>query len=116
MRAMRHHGRHGFWEFVNYSTHGFVFWLGVIFSLNFDFRPLAERTSASNPAPFQWKWPIQTVAHFPNFCSPFSTHFLRTPKRRMDTSINSNAGSDLPDKKIDLADAQHGGVALRYSE
>jgi len=31
MRAMRHHGWHGFWQFVDYSTHGFGFWLGGIF-------------------------------------------------------------------------------------
>jgi hypothetical protein len=30
--------------------------------------------------------------------------------------IDSSAGSDLPNKKIDVADAQHGGVAPRHRE
>jgi hypothetical protein len=30
--------------------------------------------------------------------------------------IDSNAGSDLTNKKIDVADAQHGGVAPRHRE
>jgi len=34
----------------------------------------------------------------------------------VDTSIDSNARCDLPKKKIDVADAQHGGVAPRYRE
>jgi hypothetical protein len=37
-------------------------------------------------------------------------------KTMMVTSIDSNAGGDLPNKKIDFADAQHGGVAPRYRE
>jgi hypothetical protein len=42
MRAMRHHGRHGFWKFVDYSTHGFVFWLGGYFFYGFLVQPLTE--------------------------------------------------------------------------
>lgn len=34
----------------------------------------------------------------------------------MDTSIDSNAGGDLPNKKIDVTDAQDGGVAPRNRE
>ena len=32
------------------------------------------------------------------------------------TLIDSNARCDLPNKKIDVADAQHGGIAPRYRE
>jgi hypothetical protein len=34
----------------------------------------------------------------------------------MDTSIDSNAGGDLPNKKIDVTDAQDSGVAPRNRE
>jgi hypothetical protein len=62
-----------------------VFWFGGIFLYELLHQPLKrDRLTLSIEIADRYKrnGPNQTVAHFRNFCSPFSAHFWRKPTQR----------------------------------